>query len=190
MTPFGQTSPCLLFGTYFFSFCQSCSLRLFTGTHPEFSGKNLVLLVVACRLLWAACTRLLGLLGRTPSHTHPLCTPRASPYVHQRFLWCVGGRYSTLREFVYRHSSCLLTKRGSRQHTCCPKRTKLSNMSLVQHANPGCSKQPFSRAFRIYPTYPPLWDSQRAQMRQERHQPLKTLRVGMKSSVPERYFPF
>ena len=60
-------------------------------------------------------------------------------------------------------------------------------MSLVQHANPGCSKQPFSRAFRIYPTYPPLWDSQRAQMRQERHQPLKTLRVGMKSGVPERY---
>ena len=37
-TPFGQTSPCLLFGTYFFSFCQSCSLRLFTGTHPEFRG--------------------------------------------------------------------------------------------------------------------------------------------------------
>ena len=64
--------------------------------------------------------------------------------------------YNTLREFVYRHSSSLLTKRGSRQHTCCPKRTKLSNMSLVQHANPGCSKQPFSRAFRIYPTYPPL----------------------------------
>ena len=37
-TPFGQTSPCLLLGTYFFSFCQSCSLRLFTGTHPEFRG--------------------------------------------------------------------------------------------------------------------------------------------------------
>ena len=25
-TPFGQTSPCVLLGTYFFSFCQSCSL--------------------------------------------------------------------------------------------------------------------------------------------------------------------
>ena len=24
--PFGQVSPCLLLGTYFFSFCQSCGL--------------------------------------------------------------------------------------------------------------------------------------------------------------------
>ena len=41
--------------------------------------------------------------------------------------------------------------------------------------------------FWIYPTYPPLWDTQRTQMRQQRHQPLKTLRVGTKRGVPERY---
>ena len=34
---------------------------------------------------------------------------------------------------------------------------------------------------------PPLWDTQRAQMRQQRKQPLKTLRVGMKCNDPERY---
>ena len=49
------------------------------------------------------------------------------------------------------------------------------------------SEKPFSRAFRIYPTYPPLWDTQRAQMRQQWHRPLKTLRVGTIPSVPERY---
>ena len=49
------------------------------------------------------------------------------------------------------------------------------------------SEKPSSRAFRIYPTYPPLWDTQRAQMRQQRHQPLKMLRVGRIGTVPERY---
>ena len=49
------------------------------------------------------------------------------------------------------------------------------------------SEKPFSRVFRMYPTYPPLWDTQRAQMRQQRHQPLKTLRVGTKLRIPERY---
>ena len=53
--------------------------------------------------------------------------------------------------------------------------------------NPYISEKPFSRAFRIYPTYPYLRDTQRAQMRQQRHRPPKTLRVGMKSGVPERY---
>ena len=49
------------------------------------------------------------------------------------------------------------------------------------------SEKPFSRAFRICPTYPPLQDTQRAQMRPQRHQPLKPLRVGTKPDVPERY---
>ena len=33
--------------------------------------------------------------------------------------------------------------------------------------NPHISEKPFSRVFRIYPTYPPLWDTQRAQTRQQ-----------------------
>ena len=154
-TPFGQTSPCLLFRTYFFSFCQSCSLRLFTGTNPEFRGiaqrPSVVRSTFRCLV-----SLTLRLPGRTPSHTHPLCTPRASPFAHQRFLWCVRGRYSTLREFVYRHSSCLLTKRGSRQYTCCPKRTNLSNMSLVHHANPGVPNSPFQGLSKYTPHTPPF----------------------------------
>ena len=76
----------------------------------------------------------------TCTHSAPPCTPRASPFAHLRFLWCIGGSNSKLREFVYRHGSCLLTQRGSRQQTHCPKWTKFSNMSSVQHADPGCSK--------------------------------------------------
>ena len=63
----------------------------------------------------------------------------------------------------------------------------LKNYGSGPPPNPYISEKPFSRAFRIYPTYPPQLDTQRAQMRPQRHQPLKTLRVGMKPSVPERY---
>ena len=44
-TPLGHTSPCLWMGTYFFNFCQSCSLRAFTGTHPVLRG-----MAVGCEL--------------------------------------------------------------------------------------------------------------------------------------------
>ena len=49
------------------------------------------------------------------------------------------------------------------------------------------SEKPSSRAFRIYPTYPPLQGTQEAQMRQQWHRHPKTLRVGRKPDVPERY---
>ena len=48
------------------------------------SGQNLVFLVGAGRLRCPACTGFLGLLGRTPSHTHthpqnaPFCAPKVS----------------------------------------------------------------------------------------------------------------
>ena len=90
-----------------------------------------------------------------PSHLHPLCTPRASSFTHQRLLWCIRGSNRPWSEFVCGRGSSVSTKRGSKQHRHRPRRTKISNMSLVQHADPGCSKQPFSRAFRIYPIYPP-----------------------------------
>ena len=70
----------------------------------------------------------------------PTDTPRASSFPHQRFLWCIGGGDSTLREFVGRHGACLLTKGGNRQHTHCQKRTKISRMLSAQHADLGCSK--------------------------------------------------
>ena len=41
--------------------------------------------------------------------------------------------------------------------------------------------------FQGLSTYPPLRDTQRAQMRRQWHRPLKTLHVGTKSDVPERY---
>ena len=137
-TPFGQTSPCLLLGTYFFSFCQSCNLRLFTGTHPEFRGiaqrPSVVRSTFRC------------LVSLTLRHSMDSLYPAfiqakpAGPFAHQRFLWCIGGGNSTLCEFVCRHGSCLLTKGGSKQLVHQPKRTKISNISSVQHADPGCSK--------------------------------------------------
>ena len=70
--------------------------------------------------LLSACRKLL--------HPHPLCSPRATPFAHQRILWCIGGSNSTRCEFVCRHGGCLLTKRGRKQHRHRPKRTKTSNM--------------------------------------------------------------
>ena len=60
-------------------------------------------------------------------------------------------------------------------------------MLSAQHADLGYSKWPFSRAFRMYPTYPYLSDSQWTQMRQQWIRALKTLRVGMISTVPGIY---
>ena len=97
------------------------------------SGQNLVLFVTACRLLGLGSTRLFCLTARlSANHLHPLCTPRASSCAHQRLLWCIKGSNSTWREFVCRH--------GGWQHRHRPKRTKISNISLVQHADLGCSK--------------------------------------------------
>ena len=55
----------------------------------------------------------------------------------------------------------------------------LSTSPFIQHADPGCSKWPFLRAFQIYPTYHHLRSTQLAQMREKWHQPPKTHRVGM-----------
>ena len=107
--------------------CHKFMLRSVGGVHLTVSklgckgsvlcgGQNLVVLMGACRLLRTACTRLLGPLGRMPSHPHPLCTSKVSPFANQRLLWCIRGSNNTLREFVCRHgSSYLLTKRGNRQ---------------------------------------------------------------------------
>ena len=58
-------------------------------------------------------------------------------------------------------------------------------MLSVQHADPN---SPFQRLSEETPhTPPPLWDTQRAQMRQPRHQTLKTLRVGRKLVDPDTY---
>ena len=53
---------------------------------------------------------------------------------------------------------------------------------------PGVFQTALFKGFPNIPTFPPpLWDTRRAQIRQQRHQPLKTLRVGMKCNDPERY---
>ena len=123
------------------------------------SGQNLVFLVGAGKLRCPACTGFLGLLGRTPSHTHPLCTPRTRPFVHQRFLGCIGRSNSTLREFVCGHGTCLLTNRDRKQHRHRPKWTKISNISSVQHANLGVPNSPFSGFPNIPHNPPPLGHS-------------------------------
>ena len=104
------------------------------------SGRqNVVLLVGACRLLRTGWMGLFCLTTRPlPSHLDPLCTPRASPFARQRLLWCIRGSNSPWSEFVCRHGSCLLTKRGSKEHGHRPKWTKILNMSSVQHADLGC----------------------------------------------------
>ena len=56
--------------------------------------KNLVFFVGACKLLRTSYTRFLSLLGSMSSDPHPLCTPRASPFVHERLLWCIMGSNS------------------------------------------------------------------------------------------------
>ena len=90
--------------------CQKFMLRSLAGvlfTIPKLgckgsglcSGQNLVFLVGAGRLLRTTCTRLFGLPGRLPGHLYPICTPRACPFSHQRFLWCIGGSNSLGRSW-------------------------------------------------------------------------------------------
>ena len=86
------------------------------------------------------------------------------------------GASGEATEFVCGHSSCLLTKRGSKQHRHRPKRTKISNMSSVQHADPGVPNSLFQGLSECPP--PPQPDTQWAEIRQQWHQPLKTHRVG------------
>ena len=122
------------------------------------SGQNPVFLVGTCRLLrtgvanWLLQTgaaKLFGLFGRLPGHLHP-----ARSFAHQRFLWCIGGSNSTVREFVCRHGSCLLTKGGSKQHSHVQKGQKSQTCRQYSMQNRGLQIA-FSRAFGIYPTYPP-----------------------------------
>ena len=105
---------------------------------------------------WPHCTGFLALLGRTLSHTHPLCTPRTRPFADQRFLGCIRRSNSTLHEFVCGHGTCLLTNRGRKQHRHRPKWTKISNMSSVQHANLGVPNSPFQWLSEYTPHTPPF----------------------------------
>ena len=72
----------------------------------------------------------------TCTHLHPPYTPGARSFAHQRLLWCIRGGNNAWCKFVCRHGGCLLTKRGSKGNRHRPKRTKISNMSSVQHADP------------------------------------------------------
>ena len=95
----------------------------------------------ACRLLRTGCTGLFRPPVRpVRTHLHPLCTPKVSPFPHQRLSWCIGGSSIPWSEFVCGHGSSPLTKRGSKQHTHCPKPTKITKMSSAWHANPECCK--------------------------------------------------
>ena len=56
--------------------------------------------VVSTRRSCYSCAPLFGFrTARIPSHLHPVCTPRARSFAHQRFLWCIGRSNSTWREF-------------------------------------------------------------------------------------------
>ena len=94
--------------------------------------------------------------GRVPGHLCPSFTPRACSFANQRLLWCIGGSNSAWCEFENRHGSCLLTKRGSEQHRYRPKWTKISNMSSVQHADPGVPNNPFQGLSEDTPHIPPF----------------------------------
>ena len=94
-------------GTYFFNFYQSCSLRSFTSTHPVLRGiahrPSVVRSTFHCsvRRTLRHGTGLLSLATRLmPLHPQPLCSPRASPFAHQRLLWCIRGSNSLWSEFI------------------------------------------------------------------------------------------
>ena len=128
------------------------------------------------------------LLGNeAPRHLHPLCTPGQCSFAHQRLVWCARGGTSTMCELLCRRGSCLLTERGSRQHRHRPKRTKFSNMSSAQKANPGCSQKPCSRAFLIYPTPLPtghsLGTNEATRAPTPKHAAWATSPRGMKGAV-------
>ena len=89
-----------------------------------------------------------------PSHLPPGFTPRACPFANQSLLWCIWGSNSPWSEFVCRHGSCLLTKRGNKQHRHRPKWTKISNMSSIQHADLGVPNSPFQGLSEYTPHTP------------------------------------
>ena len=91
-----------------------------------------------------------------PDHLRPSFTPRACSFANQRLLWCIRGSNSVWCEFVYRHGSCLLTKRGSEQHRHRPERTKISNRLSVQHADLGVPNGPFQGLSEYTPHAPPF----------------------------------
>ena len=103
-TPFGQTSPCLWTGTYFLNFSQSCSLRSFSGARPVLRGIAHRLSVVRPTFRCLVNRTLQPAFGSAArvmmTHLHPLSTPRASSFAHQRLLWCFGGSNSTGHEFL------------------------------------------------------------------------------------------
>ena len=82
----------------FFGFSQSCSLPALTGTHPVLRGMahkpSVVRSTLGCLVsqVHTGCCEpaVRGFFARpVPSHLHPLCTPRVSPFMHQRLLWCI-----------------------------------------------------------------------------------------------------
>ena len=78
-TLLGQKSPCLLLGTYLLlAFCQSCSLQLFTGTHPVFRGifqkPSVVLRVLAGELIRLDVAGLRGPVTLLLNHTGKIYT--------------------------------------------------------------------------------------------------------------------
>ena len=160
-TPLAQTSPCLWIGTYFK--IQKFMLRSLGGVSfdpktgqqkrwPQRSSECRA----PCGCMKVALNRLheASWPGRLPGHLLPGFTPRACPFANQRLLWCIWGSNSPWSEFVCRHGSCLLTKRGSRQHRHRPKRTKISNMSSVQHADLGFPNSPFQGLSEYTPHTP------------------------------------
>ena len=76
-----------------------------------------------------------------PNSPAPTLHPQSALF-SAPFLWCIG-QSNTLREFVCGHDSCLLTKRGSKQHRHRPKWTKVSNISSVQHQTWVVPNSPF-----------------------------------------------
>ena len=100
--------------------------------------------------------------------------------VHHIFR-CIGGSNSTRREFVCGYGSCLSTK-STKQHRHRPKGTEISNMSSVRHTDPGVFQIALFKGFPNSPKYPPLRNTQWAEFKQQRHQPLKIHRAGTATS--------
>ena len=142
--------------TYFFNFSQSCSLRAFTGTHPVFRGMA-HRPSVWCSL-WAHagcreppargfCACASGFLASNP---HPGCTPRACSFANQRFLRCIWGCNSTLREFVSGYGGCLMKKR--QQATQAPSK---KDKNLKHTVSTACRPRVFQIAlFKGFPNIP------------------------------------
>ena len=103
-------------------------------------------------------------------------------------LWCIGRSNSTLREFVCRHGTCLLTKRRSRQHSTVQNGQRSQTCRRYSMQTQGVPNSPFQGLFECTPhtpTYGTLSEHKSGNNGTDR--PLKTLRVGMFPTVPERY---